>query len=100
MASINEDIQNIALDVAEPEPEPIPLNDLSSGRVASRLENPCVIQTAEVFSSQKSQNQESCSYNQIPSQPSSSQWTPSTSSGIRTLIIRQPDVFSTNYSPF
>ncbi|XP_046618743.1 uncharacterized protein LOC124304479 isoform X1 [Neodiprion virginianus] len=86
MASINEDIQNIALDSVEP--DPVPLNDLSSGRVASRLDNvpsnQQPTQNSEILNQRATQscsNQE-CSFNQIPNQPSSSHWMPSTSSRI------------------
>ncbi|XP_046746231.1 uncharacterized protein LOC124411243 isoform X2 [Diprion similis] len=86
MASINEDIQNIALDSVEP--DPVPLNDLSSGRVASRLDNipsnQQPTQNSEILNQRATQscsNQE-CTFNQIPNQPSSSNWMPSTSSRI------------------
>ncbi|XP_015435353.1 PREDICTED: uncharacterized protein LOC107190952 isoform X2 [Dufourea novaeangliae] len=82
LASINEDIQNIALDNVEPDPV---LNDLSSGKVVSRQgiastsqhPNQCV---QNVNHSEPQQ----CSTNQSTPEPSvkpsySSSWMPSTS---------------------
>ncbi|XP_048515071.1 uncharacterized protein LOC105689586 isoform X2 [Athalia rosae] len=80
MASINEDIQNIALDCIDP--DPVPLNDLSSGRVASRLENPAQDnQNPDMISQPQKQlvNRPESTFNQIPNQPGSSHWMPGTS---------------------
>lgn len=92
MASITEDIQNLAMDNVV-EPEPIPLNNLSGGRVASRSENVLVNQEADQDSDTSNQRaSQPCAkheytFNQIQSQPGSSHWIPGTSSGIGKVIL-------------
>lgn len=89
LASINEDIQNIALDNVEPDPM---LNDLSSGKVVSR-------QTMAVMpqnSRQSGQNVNHTTFQQCTSnQPAieqnakstySAPWMPSTSAGTGTIL--------------
>ncbi|XP_014478651.1 PREDICTED: uncharacterized protein LOC106746509 isoform X2 [Dinoponera quadriceps] len=84
LASINEDIQNIALDHVEPDPI---LNDLSSGKVVSRQTMAAVPQNSR----QSAQNVNHTAFQQCASnQPAieqsakstySAPWMPSTSSG-------------------
>ncbi|EFN81319.1 uncharacterized protein LOC105186072 [Harpegnathos saltator] len=84
LASINEDIQNIALDNVEPDPM---LNDLSSGKVVSRQTMTAVSQNSR----QSTQNVNHTAFQQcINNQPAieqsvkstySAPWMPSTSSG-------------------
>lgn len=84
LASINEDIQNIALDNVEPDPI---LNDLSSGKVVSRQ----TMATAPQNSRQSAQNLNHTAFQQCTSnqpaieqnaQPTySAPWMPSTSAG-------------------
>lgn len=91
MASINEDIQNIALDNVEPDPI---LNDLSSGKVVSRQ----AIATVPHNSTQNTQNvnhtvSQDCTNNQSVVieqnvKPTySAPWMPSTSTGTGMIVI-------------
>jgi len=91
LASINEDIQNIAVDNIEPDPV---LNDLSSGKVVSR--QGLAVSTPQI-SKQSTQNVnhtifQQCASNQSAIEQStkstySAPWMPSTSGGTGTISI-------------
>jgi len=91
LASINEDIQNIAVDNIEPDPV---LNDLSGGKVVSR--QGLSVSTPQI-SKQSTQNVnhtvfQQCTSNQPAIEQStkstySAPWMPSTSSGTGTISV-------------
>lgn len=90
LASINEDIQNIALDNVEPDPV---LNDLSSGKVVSRQGLVTTPQTSKQ-STQNNVNRttfQQCTNNQAAIEQSvkptySAPWMPSTNSGTGIIL--------------
>lgn len=95
MASINEDIQNIALDNIEQDPV---LNDLSSGKVVSRQGLVAIPQTSKQTAQHVNHTTfQQCTSNQCTIEQSakstySAPWMPSTSAGtgnITTILTMQ-----------
>lgn len=90
MASINEDIQNIALDNIESDPV---LNDLSSGKVVSRQGLLAIPQTSKQSTQNVNHtNFQQCANNQSTIEQStkstySAPWMPSTSAGTGMTVL-------------